>query len=128
VLYRVTVHVADTDQQAYEDLYAAGAAERRPAFSTSNRAVDEGAASAGYYGRDAATQRARLETHALDQRVALGQILLGSPETVLDRVRWIRDEVGAGIVELIFQPLPQGKTRRAIELFGTQVLPHLREL
>lgn len=128
VLYRTLVHVADSDEQAYNDLYEAGAAERRTAYSTSNRALDDAAARAGYYGRDEGTQRARLEAHELKERVDLGQLLVGSPETVLKGVRWIRDELGAGIAELIFHPLPGGKTRRSLELFGTQVLPRMREL
>ncbi|MBV8086710.1 MAG: LLM class flavin-dependent oxidoreductase, partial [Chloroflexi bacterium] len=50
VLYRATIHLADTDEQAIEDLMSSGGNERRPAYSTSNRAVDDGAAGAGYYG------------------------------------------------------------------------------
>jgi alkanesulfonate monooxygenase SsuD/methylene tetrahydromethanopterin reductase-like flavin-dependent oxidoreductase (luciferase family) len=128
VLYRVAMHVADTDEQAYQDLYDAGAAERRTAYSTSNRAVDNAAAGAGYYGRDVATQRARLDPHDLTERVDLGQILVGSPDTVLERVRWVHDEVGAGILEIIFQGLPQGKTERSMELFAREVLPRMRAL
>src|SRR5579871_3068496 len=62
ILYRVAAHVADTDAQAMEDL-APTANERRHSFATSNRALDQAAASAGYYGRDEATQRARLASH-----------------------------------------------------------------
>jgi alkanesulfonate monooxygenase SsuD/methylene tetrahydromethanopterin reductase-like flavin-dependent oxidoreductase (luciferase family) len=128
VLYRLGVHVAETDEQAYNDLYEAGAAARRVAFSTSNMAVDEAAASAGYYGRDQETQRLRHETHALKERVERGQIMVGSPETVLQRVRWIHDEIAPGILELNFQHVPGGKTHRSMELFATQVLPRMREL
>jgi alkanesulfonate monooxygenase SsuD/methylene tetrahydromethanopterin reductase-like flavin-dependent oxidoreductase (luciferase family) len=128
VLYRVAVHVAESDEQAYQDLAEAGATGRRQAFSTANKAVDDAAATAGYYGRDEDTQRARHETHALQERVKLGQILLGGPDTVFERVRWIHDEIGAGIVELNFQGLPHGKTERAMELFAAQVLPRIREL
>ncbi|MDP8922106.1 MAG: LLM class flavin-dependent oxidoreductase [Chloroflexota bacterium] len=128
VLYRLGVHVAATDEQAIEDLRASGAAERRPAYSTSNRALDEAVASAGYYGRDTRTQRGRLETRALDERIALGQLLVGSPDTVVAQIGRIRDELGAGILDLTFQPVGQEKTLRAIELFGTSILPRIREL
>jgi alkanesulfonate monooxygenase SsuD/methylene tetrahydromethanopterin reductase-like flavin-dependent oxidoreductase (luciferase family) len=128
VLYRVAVHVAETDDRAYQDLSEAGAAGRRIAFSTSNVAVDDEAARAGYYGRDEATQRARHESYELQRRVELGQILVGSPETVFRGVRWIHEELGAGILELNFQGLPGGKTHRAMELFATKVLPRMREL
>jgi alkanesulfonate monooxygenase SsuD/methylene tetrahydromethanopterin reductase-like flavin-dependent oxidoreductase (luciferase family) len=128
VLYRLGVHVAETDQQAYDDLHEAGAAGRRIAFSTSNMAVDNAAATAGYYGRDEATQRLRHETHALQERVALGQIMVGSPDTVWRRVREIHQELGAGILELNFQGVPGGRTHRSMELFATHILPRMREL
>ncbi len=127
VLYRVAVHVAHTDDRAHLDLEEAGVSPRRQAFSTANKAVDNAAAQAGYYGRDETTQRDRHAIHDLAERVQLGQVMLGSPDTILDRVRWIHDEVGAGIVELIFQALPHGKTERAMELFATRVLPRMRE-
>ena len=111
-----------------EDLYASGAAERRPAYSTSNRALDDAVASAGYYGRDTVRQRGRLETYELEKRIEFGQLLAGSPDTVLSQVRWIRDELGAGILDLIFQPVGRDKQRKSMELFGTQVLPRMRDL
>jgi alkanesulfonate monooxygenase SsuD/methylene tetrahydromethanopterin reductase-like flavin-dependent oxidoreductase (luciferase family) len=128
VLYRVSIHVADSDEQAVEDLRATGADQRRPAYSTSNRALDDAVASAGYYGRETATQRSRLETFGLRERIELGQILVGSPDTVLSQIRTIRDEVGAGILDLMFQPVGREKTLQAIERFGTKVLPRMRDL
>lgn len=128
ILYRLSVHVAATDEQAIEDLYAAGAHERRQAYSTSNRALDDAVAGAGYYGRDTPTQRGRLEAYELNERIQLGQLLVGSPETVLRQVQTIRDEVGAGILDLTFAPVGQEKMLGAIERFGTEVLPRLREL
>jgi alkanesulfonate monooxygenase SsuD/methylene tetrahydromethanopterin reductase-like flavin-dependent oxidoreductase (luciferase family) len=128
VLYRVAVHVAESDERAIEDLRASGADQRRPAYSTSNRALDNAVASAGYYGRDTATQRSRLETHELPERIELGQLLVGSPDTVVSQIRIIRDELGAGILDLMFRPVGREKTLGAIELFGTEVLPRIREL
>jgi len=128
VLYRMTVHVAETDEQAFADLYASGADQRRPAYSTSNRALDEAVATAGYYGRDTETQRGRLETYALKERIELGQTLVGSPETVLGQIRTLRDEVGTGILDLQFAPVGREKVLAAIELFGTKVLPRMHEL
>jgi alkanesulfonate monooxygenase SsuD/methylene tetrahydromethanopterin reductase-like flavin-dependent oxidoreductase (luciferase family) len=128
VLYRFTIYVAETDEQAYEDLVAAGADKRRPAWSTSNMAVDNGAANAGYYGRDAETQRARLEAHDLKERLELGQLACGGPDTVFSQIKAIHDELGAGIAELIFVPLGRDKTLKSLELFGTRVMPRLQEL
>ena len=87
-------------------------------------------ASAGYYGRDTAGQRGRIEAQhrPMAERVENGQLLAGSPDTVLAQARRIRDEVGAGILEVAFTPLGRERTLRAIELFGTAVLPRLRDI
>ena len=129
VLYRVTAHVADSDQQAMEDLRASGADAPRPGYSASNRRLDDAAAGAGYYGRDAATQRGRIhaQTRPLAERIEQGQLLAGGPDTVLAQARRIRDELGAGVLEVVFSPMARERTLHAIELFGTRVLPRLRE-
>jgi alkanesulfonate monooxygenase SsuD/methylene tetrahydromethanopterin reductase-like flavin-dependent oxidoreductase (luciferase family) len=57
----------------------------------------------------------------------LGQLLVGSPATVLEQIRSVRDTLGRGILDLIFQPVGRDKTLKAIELFGTQVLPCMRD-
>jgi alkanesulfonate monooxygenase SsuD/methylene tetrahydromethanopterin reductase-like flavin-dependent oxidoreductase (luciferase family) len=128
VLYRLSIHVGETDEQAHQDLLAAGAAERRAGFATSNRALDDTAARLGYYGRDEENQRDRLKPHDFDERIELGQLLAGSPDTVVRQITRLRDELGCGILDLIFQPVGRDKTLKAIELFGTQVLPRMREL
>jgi alkanesulfonate monooxygenase SsuD/methylene tetrahydromethanopterin reductase-like flavin-dependent oxidoreductase (luciferase family) len=128
VLYRLAVHVADTDAEATADLLAAGAAERRGGYSTANRALDDTAATLGYYGRDVETQRGRLEPHDFQDRIALGQLLVGSPATVVRQIRAIREQLPCGILDLIFQPVGRDKTLKSIELFGTRVLPVIHEL
>ena len=130
ILYRVGVHVADTDEQAFEDLSPAAGTARAQGFSRSNPALDEAASRAGYYGRDTNTQRARLLAgdHSLRERVEAGQTLCGSPESVLKQLQRVRDEVGAGVVDLIFAGGTPDKTRRSMELFGTQVLPRMHEI
>ena len=122
------VHVAPTTEQAMDELLASGAGERRVAFATSNRALDDAAARAGYYGRDTELQRARLQVRDLDERIELGQLLAGDPERVLSQIRGIRDELGAGILDLTFAPVGRDKMLRAIEQFGKDVLPRMREL
>ena len=128
VLYRLAAHLADTDQQALDDLRSSESGGRRVLLGGANSALEEAVASAGYHGRDAAAQRGRVQSHPLQERVALGQLLVGSPDTVLDQVRSIKDQVGAGILDLNFEPVSPEKTLRAIELFGTRVLPRLHEL
>ena len=130
VLYRVTAHVADSDEQALEELRTAGADVPRRGFSASNRPLDDAAAGAGYYGRDTATQRGRIDAQGrpMADRIENGQLLAGSPDTVLAQARRIRDELDAGILEVVFSPMGRERTLHAIELFGTSVLPRLHEL
>ena len=116
LLYRLSVHVADTDEQAVEDLLAAGAGERRGGLSTANRALDDAVAKLGYYGRDVDNQRGRLQIPDFNERIELGQLLVGSPETVLKQICSIRAALGCGILDLIFQPTSRDKTLKAIEL------------
>ena len=121
LLYRLPVHVADTDEQAIEDLRVSGAAAGPASYTANNRAVGEAVARAGYYGRDAATQRGRTQVRDLKERVELGQLLVGGPETVLAQIRAIRGELDAGILDLNFLPVSRDKILRSIELFGTKV-------
>jgi alkanesulfonate monooxygenase SsuD/methylene tetrahydromethanopterin reductase-like flavin-dependent oxidoreductase (luciferase family) len=127
VLYRLGAHVAETDEQAVEDLRSSGAGEGMR-LSGLNRALAEAVASSGYHGRDAANQRNRVQGRPLQERIELGQMVVGSPDTVLQQVRAIRDQLGAGILDLTFLPVSREKSLRAIELFGTQVLPRMHEL
>ncbi len=130
LLYRIAVHVAPTDAEAWSD-WAPIAAAHRPAgaLSTANPAVDEAVAGAGYYGRDAAAQRGRLHAGGdIEQRIDTGQLLAGSADTVLAQVERIRRELGVGILELIFAAPSPDKARSSLELFGTSVLPRMWEL
>jgi alkanesulfonate monooxygenase SsuD/methylene tetrahydromethanopterin reductase-like flavin-dependent oxidoreductase (luciferase family) len=130
VLYRAAVHVADSDEEAWADC-APFATPDRPigALSMANPAIDEAVAGAGYYGRDTARQRERIMAAGdLRERIDTGQILAGSPQTVLAQAAGIGRELGAGILELAFIGPSPDKRRRSLELFGTQVLPRMREL
>lgn len=127
ILYRVGIHVADNDTQAMEDLQNSGGSGGL--LSGMNRAVHEAVASTSYYGRDAANQRARVQRGKdLREQIDNGQLLAGGPETVLAQIARIRNEIGAGILDLTFVPGGgRDRTLRSIELFGTQVLPRLRD-
>jgi hypothetical protein len=43
-------------------------------------------------------------------------------------VRRIRDELGAGVLDLVVGAQLGDRTLKSIELFGTKVLPRMREL
>ena len=130
IIYRVTCHVADTDEQAMEDLAEATRA-RMPSLSLAlTRRTDEVIAGAGYYGRDEA-QKSRIATAFsgdLKSRIENGQIMVGSPETVAEQIRHIHAETGAGVLDLIPGPPHGAKALKSIELIGSKVMPLVREL
>ena len=87
-------------------------------------------AKAGYWGRDPRGQPGQRNygVTELADRIELGQVLVGSPDTVLSQMKRIHDEVGVGVFEVIFAATEQDQTLRGIELFGTKVLPRLKEM
>ncbi|MGH7088852.1 MAG: hypothetical protein ACREFQ_08125, partial [Stellaceae bacterium] len=123
-IYRAAFHVAPTDEEAFADM---STLPPRISLTHQNRAVSSAVAQSGYYGTDAG-QLTRNATRALAERIELGQVLVGSPETVLGQVRRVRDSLGAGILDLVVGVQLGNKTLRSIELFGTKVLPRMREL
>jgi len=125
VVYRAMFHVADTDEAAFADM---STLPPRISLVEQNKAIAEGVLHSGYYGADAVAQRQRTSRRELADRIALGQVIVGGPETVLAQVRRIRDELGAGIVDLVVGAQLGERTLHSIELFGTKVLPRLREL
>jgi alkanesulfonate monooxygenase SsuD/methylene tetrahydromethanopterin reductase-like flavin-dependent oxidoreductase (luciferase family) len=62
---------------------------------------------------------------------ALPTTFIGSPDTVVEQVRRCRELVGAGVLDLSLHPPGSGEVgplMSALELFGTKVLPRLREI
>lgn len=131
IIYRIGCHVADTDDQAMEDLAEAARHARNASLSLAlTRRTDEVIGAAGYYGRDEA-QKSRVAlafSGDLKSRIENGQILVGSPETVAQQIRHIHAETGAGVLDLIPGPPTGDKALRSIELIGTKVMPLVREL
>jgi alkanesulfonate monooxygenase SsuD/methylene tetrahydromethanopterin reductase-like flavin-dependent oxidoreductase (luciferase family) len=125
IIYRALYHLADTDEEAF-----AGMATLPPRVSlaSQNKGVFEGARKAGYFGTDFTGQTTRNATRELNERIELGQVIVGSPETALKQIRRIRDQVGAGIIDFVVGVQLGDKTMRSIELLGTKVLPVMREL
>lgn len=129
VIYRLSFHVAETDEQAIEELVSSGLGAST-GLSMANKAIAEAMVGSGYYGRDIETQRARLLSRGeIRDRIENGQLLAGSPETVLKQIVRVRDAIGAGILDLSLGAATLGdKTMRSIEMFGEKVLPRMREL
>ena len=131
IIYRVTAHVADTDEQALEDLQQAAAESRNASLSLAlARRADEVISDAGYYGRDEAQKKrvAMAFSGDLNSRIDNGQILIGSPETVAEQIRHIHAETGAGVLDLIPGSLRGPMALKSIEPIWTKVMPLVREL
>lgn len=130
IIYRVGIQLAESESEALAEIEAGNnrAGDRSGRYATGNMSVDDAVARAGYYGRDEDNQRGRVRsTAALQERIENGQVLFGSPDMVLKQCQRIREEIGAGILDLVFAG-PPAKAMHDIELFGTQVLPRLREI
>jgi alkanesulfonate monooxygenase SsuD/methylene tetrahydromethanopterin reductase-like flavin-dependent oxidoreductase (luciferase family) len=62
---------------------------------------------------------------------ALATNFFGSPDTVVAQIRRCHEEVGAGVIDLMFQTPGSGDLSLlmdALELFGKKVLPHIRDI
>ena len=103
-------HVADTDEQAQEEVYEHFAA-------MNNRIGRERGWPAYHRGRFA-------------HDVRDGSLYVGSPETVARKIARTVRLLGAGRFDLKYSTgtLPHSAMLRSIELYGTQVIPRVREL
>jgi alkanesulfonate monooxygenase SsuD/methylene tetrahydromethanopterin reductase-like flavin-dependent oxidoreductase (luciferase family) len=62
---------------------------------------------------------------------ALPTTFIGGPDTIVEQVRRCREEVGAGVLDLSLIPPGWGDPEllvRSLELFGTKVLPRIRDI
>jgi probable LLM family oxidoreductase len=103
-------HVAETDEQAQEEVYEHFAA-------MNNRIGRERGWPAYHRGRFA-------------HDVRDGSLYVGSPETVARKIARTVRLLGAGRFDLKYSSgtLPHSTMMRSIELYGTQVVPRVREL
>lgn len=103
-------HIADTDADAREQVYEHWLAYRNQLGS------ERGWAPAG---------RAEFE-----QEVTQGSFYVGSPETVARRIAQTVQTLGLDRFDLRYSngTLPHEHSMRAIELYGTEVIPMVREL
>lgn len=59
-----------------------------------------------------------------------GSLYVGSPETVAQKIARALQVVGAQRFDFKYVngPLPQGQIMKSLELYGTKVIPRVREL
>ena len=73
---------------------------------------------------------AKREAATLEEQIAGGMVLCGSPESVVQQIRRIHSELGNGIFNFTMKvgDLPDAVVRRGMELFRDRVAPHVRHL
>ena len=129
IVFRVTFHVGDSDEAAAEEVEASRAPDGSLSLAIP-RAADEAIADAGYYGRDEAQKTRVMAAFGGDlaYKIDVGAQILGGPKTVIEQIRRIREEVGAGVLDLIPGPVGGEGALEFIARFGREVLPAIREL
>jgi alkanesulfonate monooxygenase SsuD/methylene tetrahydromethanopterin reductase-like flavin-dependent oxidoreductase (luciferase family) len=129
IVYRGSIYMAETDQQAaawLEGVKSAGPVPggiaMRPAVSKAIQAARAGEAFdlrnilAGSVQGDVAG-------------AARGLNFMGGPDTVVKQLRAFHDQCGVGVVDLFFQQprVSHKEVMQEIELFGKEVLPRIQE-
>jgi probable LLM family oxidoreductase len=103
-------HVADSDEQAIEELW--------PSYE----------ASFGRIGRERGWGPTT-KSHFLDE-VHGGSLYVGTPETVATKIAYALRSVGATRFDLKYAtgPMPHSKLMHSIELYATKVVPMVKEM
>jgi alkanesulfonate monooxygenase SsuD/methylene tetrahydromethanopterin reductase-like flavin-dependent oxidoreductase (luciferase family) len=128
--FMVCCHVNDTDARAQEEgkhfLWRMGHPLRAP---------QEYMAPPGYVSRIAAQMNRKRRPKPLNQLSyqelqEANHLVIGSPETVIKKLRHIKDRLGIGALLLEAQAgqMSHHTTMKSIELFGREVIPALKEL
>jgi alkanesulfonate monooxygenase SsuD/methylene tetrahydromethanopterin reductase-like flavin-dependent oxidoreductase (luciferase family) len=116
IIYRSGGAIADTDEEALEVAagFGRGITGARPQVAPAPPASE-------------ATKKrmAELEPPKLFDTVRFA----GTPETVLNQIRFVSEAIGAGVVDINFtnNRTPYDQLLHSVELFGKKVLPHLKD-
>ncbi|CAB4637581.1 unannotated protein [freshwater metagenome] len=103
-------HIAETDEQAIEELWP----HYQASFGRIGQERGWGPMTKGHYLEE----------------VQNGSLYVGSPETVAKKMAYAIKSVGAQRFDLKYStgPMPHSKLMKSIELLGTQVVPRVQEL
>ncbi|MFG1622455.1 LLM class flavin-dependent oxidoreductase [Kribbella sp. NPDC049227] len=71
-----------------------------------------------------------IKREEFDAEVAHGSMYVGSPETVARRIAGAVQKLGVGRFDLIYSagPVPASARMKAVELYGTKVIPMVRDI
>jgi len=87
----------------------------------------------GYVNEKALAQMFKLngtKLPTMQQAFDAGWVTVGSPETVRQRITELHKELGFGILDAHLHKghMPHWKAMKNIDLFGREVLPHIKKL
>ena len=127
--FMVCAHVNDTDEKAQEAgkafMWRMGHPLKGP---------KEYWAPPGYFSAAGAAANARRRSTPLNEMSYQElqdnfHLVVGSPDTVIKKLRYIKEELGIGALLLEAQggPLSHEDTMRSLELFGKEVIPAIKE-
>jgi alkanesulfonate monooxygenase SsuD/methylene tetrahydromethanopterin reductase-like flavin-dependent oxidoreductase (luciferase family) len=129
LLYRGWCHVAETDEQARQDVeesFMGGGVKLTPKDSVLRELV----ARAGQFPGPPPAATPAGNGAAPARRSPIGIVnFSGSPDTVARQLLEMQAATGVGVVDLVFQgpALPYDKMLRSVELFGKKVIPQIRD-
>jgi alkanesulfonate monooxygenase SsuD/methylene tetrahydromethanopterin reductase-like flavin-dependent oxidoreductase (luciferase family) len=121
ILYRANILLAETDAEARELIEQ----QRRAATPFPMRAAV----------RDALLELDQRNVAGEKRTPNVGGVLptsfYGGPDKIVEQIERCREEVGVGVLDLLFQnpgAVETGRLMHALELFAEKVLPRIREL
>ena len=122
VLYRANIIIAATDDEADELL------QKQRSGGAAGFPMRPGVREALF---KADMRNIAGEPRAPNVGGVLPTTFIGSPDRVVEQVKRCREEMGAGVLDLAFQnpgATDLGDLMHSLELFGTKVLPRIREV
>ncbi|MQF69500.1 LLM class flavin-dependent oxidoreductase [SAR202 cluster bacterium AD-804-J14_MRT_500m] len=133
--FMVTCHVDDTDEKAYEEGKHFMWRMRRPLegpteyFSPPGYVSRRGTVNFSAVAHPGSNRPKALSQLSYDELIESNRIIVGNPETVIKKLRHIKDTLGIGALMLESQAgkMSHESTMRHIELMGKEVIPALRE-
>ena len=128
IVYRGSIYLAETDQQAeewFENVKRAGLKPAIPLRPVVAQAIQAARAGEQFDLRNVIAGGAQGDVAG----IARGLSFIGGPDTIAKQMKSFHDQCGVGVVDLFFQQpaLAHGEVMKEIELFGKEVLPRIKE-
>ncbi len=127
--FMICAHVNDTDEKAQESGKAFMWRMGHPLKGPREYWAPPGYFSAAGAAANALRRPKPLNELSYEELQDEYHLVVGSPDTVIRKLRYIKEELGIGALLLEAQggPLSHKDTMRSLELFGKEVIPALKE-